>query len=41
MSDGKVLKITDVDKQIRQKMIDELDEKVRAHQEGGKDAQKI
>ena len=41
MSDGKVLKITDVDKKARQKMIDDLDAKVLAHHQGGADAKKV
>uniref|UniRef100_A0A7S3CU06 Uncharacterized protein n=1 Tax=Strombidium rassoulzadegani TaxID=1082188 RepID=A0A7S3CU06_9SPIT len=41
MSDGKVLKITTVDPTIRGKMIEDLDNKVLAHIEGSKDAQKI
>ena len=34
MSDGKVLKITDVDKNLRRKMINDLNEKVEAHNNG-------
>ena len=34
MSDGKVLKITNVDKSIRRKMISDLNEKVQAHNDG-------
>lgn len=41
MSDGKILKIQDIDKNIRNKMITELDAKVEAHQSGASDASKV
>ena len=41
MSDGKILKITDVNLEARRKMIDDLDAKVLAHIEGSKDGQKV
>lgn len=34
MSDGKILKIQEIDPATRQRMIDDLDEKVQAHQSG-------
>ena len=41
MSDGKILKIQEIDKNIRNKMISELDAKVDAHQSGASDASKV
>ena len=41
MSDGKVLKITEVDKKLRKGMIDDLEAKVEAHNRGGKHAKEV
>lgn len=41
MSDGKILKIQEIDKNIRGKMLSDLDAKVEAHQSGANDASKV
>jgi putative ABC transport system ATP-binding protein len=41
MSDGKILKIQEIDKNVRAKMIADLDAKVEAHQSGSSDGNKI
>lgn len=41
MSDGKILKIQEIDKAHRAKMIAELDAKCEAHQSGAVDASKV
>ena len=41
MSDGKILKIQEIDKNLRDKMIADLDAKVAAHQSGASDASKV
>ena len=41
MSDGKILKITDVNPENRRKMIEDLDAKVQAHHLGSKDGSHV
>jgi len=41
MSDGKILKIQEIDQTVRSKMIADLDAKVEAHHSGSGEAKKV